>query len=68
MGELVNLQERRKRKEQELHMVSVTLVLPWAGSNPDHAADQAAKAILSSAEHVADFYGKSLAMWGPVSE
>lgn len=49
-------------------MVSVTTIMPWRGLTPDHAADEAAKALGHVQQDTADFYGDSYMVWGPISE
>ena len=57
-----------RARELKEFMVSVTTIMPWRGLTPDHAADEAAKALGHVQQDTADFYGDSYMVWGPISE
>ena len=71
MGEVVTFPDRRKtprKTDKKLYYVAVTTILPWEGTNPEHAATEAAKSLGYAQEQTADFYGPSVMTWGPVTD
>jgi hypothetical protein len=68
VGKVVKFPHDKVVRDIGRHKVCVSFIMEWEGINGEHAAVDAAKAVIAAVGEVPDFYAPARVMWGEVAE